>query len=44
MKPLGAEEQSEMGKFFGSLSNRTNPLAPGRTIPMDAVGALERLG
>ena len=43
MKPLGDEEQSEMDKFFGSLSNRANPLAPGRTIPMDAVGALERV-
>ena len=27
MKPLGTVEKSEMEKFFGSLKNRTNPLA-----------------
>lgn len=43
MKPLGAAESSEMERFFGSLKNRTNPLAPGHTIRMDATDALERI-
>lgn len=43
MKPLSAAESSEMEKFFGSLKNRTNPLAPGRTTDMNATDALERI-
>ena len=41
MKSLGAVESSEMEEFFGSLANRTNPLAPGRTTDMSAMDALE---
>lgn len=43
MKPLGAAESVEMEKFFGSLKDRTNPLAPGRTTDMNAADALERI-
>ena len=43
MKPLSAVESAEMERFFGGLKNRTNPLAPGRTIDMDAAGALEHM-
>lgn len=43
MEPLSMVEKSEMGKFFGSLTNRTNPLAPGRTAHMDMAAALERI-
>ena len=43
MKTLSAAEALAMEKFFGSLKNRTNPLAPGRADHMDAVGALERI-
>ena len=43
MKPLSAAEALAMEKFFGSLKNRTNPLAPGRADHTDAVGALERI-
>lgn len=32
-----------MEKFFGSLKNRANPLAPGRTTNMNAADALERI-
>ncbi len=40
---LDVAESVEMEKFFGSLANRTNPLAPGRTINMNATDALERI-
>ena len=43
VKSLGAEEKSEMDKFFGSLSNRINPLAPGRTEQMPMHALQERL-
>ena len=42
MKPLDAAENSEMEKFFGSLKNRANPVAPGRTVRADAA-APERI-
>lgn len=43
MKLLGTAENAEMGKFFGSLKDRTNPLAPGRTTDMNAANALEHI-
>ena len=43
VQPLDVVEKSEMEKFFGSLKNRTNPLAPGHTTRMDPVTALERI-
>ena len=40
---LNAEEKSEMGKFYGSFVNRTNPIAPGRTTSYNIADALRRI-
>lgn len=43
MNLLSNEEKSEIDKFYGSFTNRPNPVAPGRTTQHNTTDALQRL-